>query len=374
MRSCARWAVTTLMVGAVAVVVAACNGQAEEDRAIGEPVASSQAPTTAPSPGGQPSWFFSQSAPRGAFPPPSSEGTGSLILEDAGALTVAITERPARAVTHRTTADFVAGWDQEFGVAPPNAVVAVLGAAGRQHEAEVGLLDPSFAPRTARLSYRVRILDGSLPPEFTDASLMIDDAGLDVQLNIVNQSEQTDDLTWVLYRVNQAFPGGPTVAWQLIENLGAGDNEPIEVGMRYAVSATDSMGNSSPQLVASSGQQYTVTAGSAGDVLTPSASGRPGQIAVVNGLPEAAMTATLFDEGRSVAVVMNVAPAQTAVFQVDPTIWIAAVPTGQVRAGQILDPATVSGATRFDLSGMASTDVVITGDGTQFFLRNTVMS
>jgi hypothetical protein len=366
-----------LLVGALALTIAACSDQGDDDRSTGgptsgQPVTTSRPSTTTSPDSGRPSWFFAQNAPRGAFTPPTADGTGTLTLDRPGALTVAITERPARAVTHLPTAEFVAGWDQEFGDDPPNAVVAVLGSDGQQHEAELELLRPAYTTTTARLTYPVRVLDGSLPTEFTDVSLMIDDAGLDVQLNIVNESEDQDDQTWVLFRVNQASQGGSAVAWEVVENLGEGDNHPIEVGMQYTVTVTDSMGNTSPQLVASNGQQFTASAGPAGDQLTPSPSGRPGQVEVVNGLPESAVTATLFDGGRSIATVLGIAPAQTAVFRIEPTIWIAAVPAGQAEPGQTLDPALVAAATPLDLLGVASADLVITGGGTTFTLQDIV--
>lgn len=101
-----------------------------------------------------------------------------LTLRDVGAQTIFFSDRPQRVTGHLPVAEFVRLWTQgpsSFRDDPPNASLALV-ARDANSTAVFELRDPVLEGTS--LSFRVRLLQGSPPQSFTDASLFIDAGGL----------------------------------------------------------------------------------------------------------------------------------------------------------------------------------------------------
>jgi len=187
---------------------------------------------------------------------------------------------------------------------------------------------------------------------------------MDIQLNLVNNSNDMNNTEYVIFQKNVAtsFEELP-VAWRVIKNLGISDNHPFTYPMEFTVGAADSWGNYTPQLDATNGQQFHMYRAPSGDVLAyngPSAS--PTEVEVLNDLPQGSINANIYRNGLLLSQKTCVSPAQKATFQFKPTIWIGAA--SQIEQGKVINSAILSNInTEISLLGVASADIVITGGG-----------
>jgi len=204
---------------------------------------------------------------------------------------------------------------------------------------------------------------------------------MNTELNFINRSNDLNNSQVVIFQKNVAtnFDELP-VAWLVIQHCGQGDNHPFTFPMTMAIGASDSYGNYTPQLAAQHGQLFHVTLTGSGDTLSyagPSSSSS--EVQLRNDLPKGAINGSIYKDGRLLAIKTSIAPAQKAVFQFKPTIWIGAV--SQVVQGQVMNSAIVYGVdTEISLLGIASADIVMTGGGPgksstpfAFNLENVVM-
>jgi hypothetical protein len=204
---------------------------------------------------------------------------------------------------------------------------------------------------------------------------------MDVQLNFINNSNDTNNSTVVIFQKNVATDFDElAVAWQVIQYCGQGDNHPFTFPMRMQVGASDSYGNYTPQLDAQYGQLFQMILTTSGDKLTSAGSSTSSkEVQVLNSLPKGAINASIYKSGRLLAVKTSIAPQQKAVFEFKPTIWIGVA--SQVVQGQVMNSAIISNInTEISLLGIASADIVMTGGGSgpnakpfQFSLENVEM-
>lgn len=99
-----------------------------------------------------------------------------LTLEGVGP-TIFFSDRPYRVTGQVTTSEFLSHWDKgsdNFAGNPPNATLSIFGDKG-VNSAVVELTEPKLRKNT--LSYRVKVLKGSLPSAFRESSLFIDILG-----------------------------------------------------------------------------------------------------------------------------------------------------------------------------------------------------
>jgi hypothetical protein len=92
--------------------------------------------------------------------------------------TLYFADRPQRIAGDVPVDRFLSSWDQgadSFAANPPNASLAYT-AGGKPQAAVVELSAPKL--EGADLSYQVRLLSGTIPASFDDASLFIDAGGL----------------------------------------------------------------------------------------------------------------------------------------------------------------------------------------------------
>lgn len=86
-------------------------------------------------------------------------------------------DRPARKAGHISLSDFVEMWDKgndSYKADPPNAVLSVLSESGNQNIV-VELQDPSIIGDL--VSFKIKNLQETVPKEFKESSLFIDDGG-----------------------------------------------------------------------------------------------------------------------------------------------------------------------------------------------------
>jgi hypothetical protein len=105
-----------------------------------------------------------------------SSGHGTVTLHGLNGSTVYFADRPRREIGHLPTRRFVELWDagvNSFAVDPPDAVLSFLDEEGNAPEdAVVVLRDPRLAGD--ELTYRVDVLEGTLPERSGPCSLFID--------------------------------------------------------------------------------------------------------------------------------------------------------------------------------------------------------
>ena len=205
---------------------------------------------------------------------------------------------------------------------------------------------------------------------------------MDIKLNFINQSNDMNNSQIVIFQKNVATDFDElAVAWLVIQNCGQGDNHPFTFPMTMAVGASDSYGNFTPQLTEQNGQMFHVTLSSSGDTLSyacPSTSSR--EVQLRNDLAQGAINGSIYKDNRVLATKTSIAPAQKAVFEFKPTIWIGAV--SQSVQGQVMNSAIISDVnTELSLLGIASGDIIMTGGGPgttstafAFTLENVVMA
>jgi hypothetical protein len=200
-----------------------------------------------------------------------------------------------------------------------------------------------------------------------------------IQLNFINQSSDQNNSQVVIFQENEAAAADTAIAWRVIDSR-AGDSHAFTFSDTL-VAAADSYGNYSPQLPASAGQQFTVATARGGHQFAPTgASGRGEAIEFVNALPQGAVSAWIYRDGRKLAAVTGIVPGQKASFVFSPAIRIGVV--SQVAEGLVMDPAIVFQVeAELSLLGVASADIVMTGGGPgrqstpyAFTLQNVVRS
>jgi hypothetical protein len=104
---------------------------------------------------------------------------GSITLHGVAHQTLFFADRPQRVVGHLTSRKFVDQWDEgedSFADDPPNAVVSFLEDGDEvPEEVTMTIMDPHLEGNS--LTYKVNVLDGSLPAKAGPCSLFIDPIG-----------------------------------------------------------------------------------------------------------------------------------------------------------------------------------------------------
>jgi hypothetical protein len=186
----------------------------------------------------------------------------------------------------------------------------------------------------------------------------------EIELNFVNNSNDTFNSQIVIFQKNVAVPFGDiTVAWKVIKNCGPGSHHRFSYGLQTYVAVSDSWGNYSPHLPADYGEQFSVVNDSSRDVLKATgAASKPNEIEIVNALPSGSVNANIYRTNLLLDVKTSVAPGQKTAFSFVSSIWIGAV--SQLEQGEIMDSAVVTEInTEMSLIGIKSADIVMTGGG-----------
>jgi hypothetical protein len=116
----------------------------------------------------EPQYLYVQTAPAAAV------AGDRLILQNPAPMTIYFSDRPDRITGRETNAQFVSHWatgPNSFAEDPPNGSVVFVANGGEQ-VVIVELFDPLLT--ATQLSYRIRVLQGTLPASLSEVSLFID--------------------------------------------------------------------------------------------------------------------------------------------------------------------------------------------------------
>jgi hypothetical protein len=203
----------------------------------------------------------------------------------------------------------------------------------------------------------------------------------DIKLNFVNESNDKNNSSVVIFQKNIATDFDEiAVAWKVIKNCAIDWRHEFTFPMTMEVGAKDSWGNQiiNP-LEAHNGEMFHVYNDHSGDQLAYCESADSAkEVQLRNDLPKGAISANIYKDGKLLATKTGVSPAQKAVFEFKPTIWIGVV--SQIEEGEVMNSAIISDVnTELNLLGIASADIVMTGGGNgqnatpfHFELRNVV--
>lgn len=188
---------------------------------------------------------------------------------------------------------------------------------------------------------------------------------MDIEITFINQSYDENNSSIVIFQKNVATDFGEiAVAWRVIENCGRNWSHTFSYPMTFQVGAMDSWNNVSDLHYAENGQKWDVVRSSSGDILTlssnPAASNL--EVEIKNTLPQGAINAQIYKDGKLLATKTGVSPQQKGVFKFKPTIWVGVV--SQIEEGQVMDSAILSDInTEISLLGIAKANLIMTGGG-----------
>jgi len=188
---------------------------------------------------------------------------------------------------------------------------------------------------------------------------------MDIKLTFKNESQEVRNNTIVIFQKNVAESYDEiAVAWKVIKNCGIGDYHPFTYPLEFMVGATDSNGNYMPPQAATIGDMFEVVMERSGHILRkgsqPATS--PTEVEVKNNLPMGSISATIYRNGKLLALKKIVNPQEKAVFEFLPKIWIGVAP--DIEEGSVMDsPVIQTINTELDLLGISSADIVMTGGG-----------
>lgn len=198
---------------------------------------------------------------------------------------------------------------------------------------------------------------------------------MDIKLSLINESADTNNSHIVIFQKNVAAnfdnidvawkdDTKTHIAWKVIKNCGRDDSHPFSYPMNFAVGASDSFGNYTPQIDATDGQAYDMLKEQSGDVLLQSKdeATNANEVEIRNNLATGAISANCYRGGKLLAAKTGLAPGQKAVFEFQPTIYIGVV--SQIEEGDVMNSAIISQVkTPINLIGITSADIVMTGGG-----------
>lgn len=188
---------------------------------------------------------------------------------------------------------------------------------------------------------------------------------MDIQLNFINYSNDVANSQVLIFQKNEATNFGElAIAWKVITNCGVGCNHPFVFPLKFEVSSSDSDGNYTPKMLAKIGDKFAVEMGQSGHILrlTSEPAASKFEVELKNNLSLGSVSANVFKDGKLLAKHKIVSPAQKAVFQFLPRIFIGVV--SDVQQGEEINTAVLSDInTEFDLLGISSANIIMTGGG-----------
>lgn len=187
---------------------------------------------------------------------------------------------------------------------------------------------------------------------------------MDTHITFINNSNDANNSQVVIFQQNVARGvSALPVAWQVIHCM-PGATYRFVVPVEGGITAADSYGNFTAMQPATAGHRFRVEEQTSGATLVDAGQGAArGEVHFLNGLKMGAVAASIYKDGKMLAIKTGIAPRQQAEFRFEPTIWVGQV--DQVIEGESLD-ADIADAlfTEISLEGVASAALVMTGGGT----------
>lgn len=187
---------------------------------------------------------------------------------------------------------------------------------------------------------------------------------MDIKLNYIDRSQDGSDSDVIIFQKNAATDfDSLAVAWKVIRHCGQNSIHPFTYPILSEVAARDSWGNFLPRQAAQPGQLFHVKENPSGNEMAfygPATSKE--EIQVQNDLSNGVIAATIFKDGRLIALKTGVSPGQKAVFRLKPVLYLAVA--SQVEEGASLNSGVMSATcAEISLDGITSADIVMTGGG-----------
>lgn len=181
-----------------------------------------------------------------------------------------------------------------------------------------------------------------------------------INLRIINNSNDFTGSVLIFQKNAGSSFDETATAWIFTENLNQSEIFSFTFGSELRISATDQFGNTTPSLLATPGNQYTIIDSGTGAEIITDFSSSMRDIEFRNQL-NGTVTANIYRSNKLLAS-KTVSSGQAAIFQFRPTIWIG-VAAG-LTEGQELDSSILSSInTEISLLGIDSADIVMTGGG-----------
>ncbi len=189
---------------------------------------------------------------------------------------------------------------------------------------------------------------------------------MDITLTFINRSDDGANTNVVMFQKNtRASDDAVAVAWRVAPQSTAGDTHAFALPYNVTVAVRDSHGNDTAQVSALPGHMFTVGAPTSDATLSHSVAETGGdarEVQVRNDLSHGAINASVYKDGRLLAIAPALAPGQNAAFAFRPTLWIGAL--ANVSEGDLINPAMASSVnTELALDGIASADIIMSGGG-----------
>ena len=188
---------------------------------------------------------------------------------------------------------------------------------------------------------------------------------MDIKLNLINHSNDVANSQVLIFQKNESTNFGElAIAWKVVTNCGVGCNHPFVFPLQFEVCSSDSDGNYTGKMLATNGNKFAVEMGKSGHILrlTSDPTASQFEVELKNNLRQGSVAAKVFKDGKLLAQHPMVSPCQKAVFQFLPKIFIALV--SDVQQGEEINTAVLSDInTEFDLLGISSADIIMSGGG-----------
>lgn len=206
---------------------------------------------------------------------------------------------------------------------------------------------------------------------------------MEIKLNFVNNSNDANNSQVVIFQKNVASNFDEVaLAWHVITSSGQGDSHPFTYPMNLTLNIGDTGDKSGPPLTDQSisvSQNRIMPSGEYALLMNPPAT-TDKEVQIRNDLAKGAINASIYKDGKLLAVNSPVTPEPNPVSEFKPSIWIGV--SSEIEEGEVMQSAIISNInTELSLLGIASADIVMSGGGTgsnsipyTFTLENIVMA
>jgi len=186
------------------------------------------------------------------------------------------------------------------------------------------------------------------------------------QLNFINRSNESDHHSIVIYQQNEALMNrhDTPIAWKVIENLGLNESHPFSFHSALEIIVGDTFGGYKPAHEILPGELLEIAEDFSGAEL--SSKGKrtynPSEFGVLNAMRDGNYDVHCFRNDRVLATVESLYPSERALFRFSDVITVSMVPGAE--EGEELDIDLLGEIeAHFDLTGIGSADIVMTGGG-----------
>lgn len=187
----------------------------------------------------------------------------------------------------------------------------------------------------------------------------------DIKIRFINQATdcQPQDVLFFQKGVTVDFEE-IAIAWKVVSNCPQGGYNDFVYTVATTINTVDPDMNHTMQIPAIFGNRYSLkNTPCGGNQLSLESSAADSDIGVINELATGSITVNLYKDGLLLASKPGVIPGDTADFLLHPELYVGTATN--IVQGSVLSSAVLKASnTKFDLTGVKSLDIVMTGGGT----------